>query len=141
MTKPKFKKDDRVLYIHPTTHKKSVAQVLMVNGAVVGETPAYDVMIDENVYTVPETWLRHLMSDPRLAREIAHEYAQAQYHLDEAKKALKKVREKLEQDGQPQYELTMADEFGIVVKNTLRFELNNEISRWDEITDYRKKGV
>lgn len=80
------------------------------------------------------------MSDPQIAKHIATNYRQAQEGIVEARAALKRVKHMLEADEQPAYELRMLDEFDIVLKNTLRFELTNERNRWDDIVVERKKG-
>lgn len=140
MTKPKFKKDDRIIYVGGMNplHGK----VLMPNGAVPSQVPSYDIQIDgqPDVYTVGEKALRPLMSDHYLAKNITTALDRAYGHIQEARSALKMARQGMEVDGQPDYQLTMLDEWDIVLKNALRYELSTETSRWRDIAVERKKG-
>lgn len=142
MTKTKFKAGDRIIYVGGMQPLQG--KVLMANGAIpVSDygVPSYDIQIEgqHEVYTVGEKSLRPLMSDAKIAEEIYRNYVAARTALLEARAALKRARYKLVEDGQPDYEVTMLDEFEIVLKNTLRFELTNESTRWDDITVERKK--
>ena len=120
--------------------------VLMPNGAVprsdYGAGFQYDIQIDgqHDVYTVGEKALRPLMTDPTVARQIMSDFDKARSNIMEARAALRRVRVKLEEDGQPDYELRQVEEFEVVLKNVLRYELTNETFRWRDIHEARKKG-